>query len=412
MDNRILVVEDDINSAKMLESSLKHAGYQVSVAGNGEEAVEVYRENPFPIVITDLEMPRMGGNELIDKLNEAEDPPIIFVTTAHHSPELIIEIMKKGAYDYIIKPIDINELNMRVKRAFETAKLRRANTIMEKEKVIRLENQLEWYHWQERATSRDNLSSNETIFTSLQTSFNQGAGFGALLVLINMISQTAEKSGDKYIIDANLYDMVKENAQMSGKALETFGVIQHLISKDIQLRQSSATEVKKMLQEIVRETKPFAERSGTNVILSDTGIREESSLVEINENYLQRALTEALMNAYKFSKKKTDIIVLMKVVDGYLNITFINTPTKDELNREGIPMEYENLVFEPFFRLRKSIKEEYKTLDFGLGLTLLEKIIARHGGKTSINNITDHMDLTRDPVLRVSMTITIPTAEQ
>ncbi len=68
-------------------------------------------------------------------------------------------------------------------------------------------------------------------------------------------------------------------------------------------------------------------------------------------------------------------------------------PVRNSKGFEGIPFEYENLVFEPFFRLSEFTLEQFNTLDYGLGLTIVEKIIMKLGGKISVSNIVDYSNL-------------------
>jgi len=74
----------------------------------------------------------------------------------------------------------------------------------------------------------------------------------------------------------------------------------------------------------------------------------------------------------------------------------------------GIPKEYEKVVFEPFYRLSKLVYEKYNTLDFGIGLTFVEKIVARHGGEIFAENIVDYSDITKDPQVKVNLMISLP----
>jgi signal transduction histidine kinase len=88
----------------------------------------------------------------------------------------------------------------------------------------------------------------------------------------------------------------------------------------------------------------------------------------------------------------------------------LSEPEKGSEGILGVPPEYEKIVFEPFYRLSKLVYEQFKTLDFGLGLTLIEKIIIKHGGDVVLKNIIDHSDIKREPLFKVSLTITLPLA--
>lgn len=102
---------------------------------------------------------------------------------------------------------------------------------------------------------------------------------------------------------------------------------------------------------------------------------------------------------------------MIALKEGSLEISFLNKPLPNEDGVLGIPMEYEYIIFEPFFRLTKTVSDGYDTLDFGLGLTIVEKIILRHQGKVRIGNIQDYTDISKGPAVKVNCVITIPLSE-
>ena len=96
------------------------------------------------------------------------------------------------------------------------------------------------------------------------------------------------------------------------------------------------------------------------------------------------------------------------LITAIIAISMINEPEKSDEGIVGIPVEYGKVVFEPFYRLSKIVFEQYSTLDFGLGLTLIEKIVNKHGGEVYAENLIDHTDLKREPQTKVNLTITLP----
>ena len=89
-------------------------------------------------------------------------------------------------------------------------------------------------------------------------------------------------------------------------------------------------------------------------------------------------------------------------------VSVINDPEKSDEGIIGIPVEYEKVVFEPFYRLTKVVHEQYNTLEFGLGLTLVEKIVAKQGGEVMARNIVDHSDTRRESQVKVNVSLTMP----
>ena len=156
MNNKILIAEDSGVLRKLLTDLLEEAGYTVHAVENGKLALEKLSSELFQVIITDIEMPVMDGSELIDNINAMEEQPVIIVLTSHDESDMIVDIMKKGVFDYLIKPVKKRDLLLRIKNAFKISELNRLKKISEKEKLIRLENQLEWYKLIERMSRKEN----------------------------------------------------------------------------------------------------------------------------------------------------------------------------------------------------------------------------------------------------------------
>src|SRR5256884_6438087 len=122
---RVLIVDDDPASRRLLEVRLRPLECDVSTAGNGEQALSAIRKDPPDLVLLDLQMPQMGGIEVLRTLRkEGINIPII-VITAHGSIETAVEAMKEGAYDFITKPVDANHFDIVVRKALEREGLKR-----------------------------------------------------------------------------------------------------------------------------------------------------------------------------------------------------------------------------------------------------------------------------------------------
>ena len=116
---RILVVDDERDARSGLQKLLSADGYTVDVAEDGIAALAVAAEHPPDIVVTDVDMPRMDGIELIQKLHEQDKDLPIIVTTAITDLAPAVAAMRAGAEDYLAKPIDIDALSLIVERALE-----------------------------------------------------------------------------------------------------------------------------------------------------------------------------------------------------------------------------------------------------------------------------------------------------
>ncbi|MCP4131595.1 MAG: response regulator [bacterium] len=405
---RILVVEDNERSATTIKDALVNGGYEVAIANNGQSALDMFKEASFEVVITDIEMPVMDGNELISQLIKFPVEPLIFVLTGHEETDYIIDTMRKGVYDYLIKPIAINELLVKVERAFDAVEVKKTEAIMEKEKIIRLENQLEWYQWEDRVQKKDIKGVDKSLFHSLQTSFNQGAGFGSLITIANLILSSAEKEGEHYKIDAGIFDLLEDNVRMSEKALNSIRQINNIANRDLEMEDMTFPEFYEFIKKIVAETQKFADIRHQNIFLSDPKKIRDDIVIKVTPKYFHDAFYEALLNGCKFSEENTNIIVIMEAEADGIIISIINDPLVDQEGRKGVPIEYENIIFEPFFRLSKLVHVNYDSLDFGLGLTVVESVVKKMGGKVKISNIKDYSGLSKGSEVKVNLRISLP----
>jgi len=122
---RVLIVDDDPASRRLLEVRLRPLECDVATAGNGEQALAAIRKDVPDLVLLDLQMPKMGGIEVLRAVRkEGIDVPTI-VITAHGSIETAVEAMKEGAHDFITKPVDGNHFDIVVRKALERERLKR-----------------------------------------------------------------------------------------------------------------------------------------------------------------------------------------------------------------------------------------------------------------------------------------------
>jgi two-component system, NtrC family, response regulator AtoC len=122
---RILIADDEANMRWALDKALSKAGYEVVTAENGPTALESIRSERPDLVLLDLKMPKMDGIEVLREIKAIVPDILVIMMTAHGSTPTAVEAMKLGAYDFIIKPFDIEELLLTVDKALEVGVLRR-----------------------------------------------------------------------------------------------------------------------------------------------------------------------------------------------------------------------------------------------------------------------------------------------
>ncbi len=133
MEETILLVDDEENTRTALSIALKREGYNVLSASNGEDGMEILDKSPVDIVLTDLKMPGVTGIELLKYASGRYPDVMVIVITGYASVESAITAMKDGAFDYITKPIKLEEVKITLKQACEKRNLLIENLLLKQQ---------------------------------------------------------------------------------------------------------------------------------------------------------------------------------------------------------------------------------------------------------------------------------------
>jgi DNA-binding NtrC family response regulator len=125
MPEPILIVEDDNTIRVTVGNFLARQGFDVEVAEDGAQALAFLKERSFSLVLLDLRLPDMNGLDILARIKESDDQPLVVIMTAYPEVRTAVAALKAGAYDYINKPFDLEDLQELIRRACETQRLRR-----------------------------------------------------------------------------------------------------------------------------------------------------------------------------------------------------------------------------------------------------------------------------------------------
>jgi signal transduction histidine kinase len=347
MKNKILVVDDEPGLRDMFSFALGKEGYEVLTASNGEEGIKkVTEKEGIDIVITDIMMPGMNGIAVLGKIKEINPEIEVIVATGFGSMETAIECLRNGAYDYITKPININEILILLKKALETKELK--SQLVSMKKLDKLKDEL--------------LSM---ITHELRTPLT--SVMGAVKLLMGNFIPDAEKEELLAIVDKNaqkiriLIDAILDYSKMEAGFWK-------LNKQDV-----SAMEI---INSSIKQIKPLAEIEKIGIIqhqsLSGQKYSSENTIVNCDPEQIGRVLINFLSNSLKYTQENGKIAVWHDITDE--GIKFVV-----EDNGKGISKENIGRVFDKFYRVDNSVgRKEY---GLGLGLAICKKIIELHGGK-------------------------------
>lgn len=408
-NKKILLVDDEPDCLDLLKDFLEKNDLKIDTAENGLSGLELCKKHKYEIIITDINMPIMNGVEFISNIQKLDYTPIVIVMSALTDFKIAIDVMKKGAYDYLSKPVNIEDLLMKIRNAFEIHELRKTKDILEKERIIRLEKQLEFLNWKERFLKNDTKITDENLFENMHRSFTQGYGFGNLVSIGSLLISTAKESENGILINPKIFKSLKKNIEISEKALDEFLSITQIGTTEFKFKEISFNELYEILNNKIEDFSSQVRIKKQKIIINEF-LSCPKCRIQINDKYFNECIEELILNALKFSKPESKIIIIIEKDDKELSINFINEPENFENNesQNGIPFGYENLIFEPFFRLTKTIQEDYNTLDFGLGLSKIEMIIKKHNGKITTQNLSDFTDVSKKPIIKINFKISFP----
>ena len=133
MPAKILIIDDDSSLRRVLEYNLQQEGYEVQTAADGESGLRLFAEQAPAIVITDLKMPGMSGFQLLSAVKERSPATVVIVLTAFGAIDTAVEAMKLGAFDYLTKPFNREELKLTVRKGLQLQGLSEENRLLKEE---------------------------------------------------------------------------------------------------------------------------------------------------------------------------------------------------------------------------------------------------------------------------------------
>ena len=131
--NRIIVADDEESMRWVLSKALKRKGFSVDLAKDGEEALALVNANPYDLAILDIKMPGLSGLELLDRVKEMKSDLLVVIMTAEASMKNAIEAMKRGAYDYITKPFDLDVIDAIIEKIDRAREMTSQVTMLKEE---------------------------------------------------------------------------------------------------------------------------------------------------------------------------------------------------------------------------------------------------------------------------------------
>lgn len=126
----ILIVDDEKDIVQLMSETLNQWGYHTITARDGQEALEKFRQKPVDVVVTDLKLPGMDGVKLLEEIKQIDEETEVIVITGYPAVNSAVEAMKRGAHDYLIKPIDMSEFKLKLEQGLEKKDLKQSMSML------------------------------------------------------------------------------------------------------------------------------------------------------------------------------------------------------------------------------------------------------------------------------------------
>lgn len=338
--------EEGFRDLMVLEFGLR--GYETITAANGEQGVVRVKGQEFDVVVSDVTMPRMGGCEALATIKELQPKVEVIMVTGHATLDTAIDSMKKGAYDYITKPFQIEDLARLVERALEKKRLH------EQVNELQVISQL-------KSAFLANMSH------ELRTPMNAILGYTSLILdkAYGDVPEKQEKALKRIEINAkNLLEVINNILDLSKLSAGKMPVYME------------SCNLSSLVAEVIGTVEALAQTKHLNLITeSDVGA---DVLIHTDKTKLKQILINLLGNAIKFTET------------GEVALKVEKSPEKEavliRVRDTGIGISQENLpiLFEEFKQVDSSSTRERGGT--GLGLSITKKLIALLGGSIHVES--------------------------
>ncbi|MCZ6689761.1 MAG: response regulator [Planctomycetota bacterium] len=384
MAERVLVVDDESSVCQLIQETLEHEGYEVTSADSAKRALTEIRKAEFSLLISDIRMPEMDGIALLQKVRECSPDTEIILLSAVVEVDVAVSALKLGAFDYIAKPFNLDELIVKTKQALEHRRLVHQNRqhLVDREQTIRTEAQqfgaAGAFLWGMRGRERgfDRLSPMGVLSASVAHELNNP--LSAILGFSDLILAAGQGA-----------DQTRKNAKLIREQGERIRhVTQHLLGLS---RDWSSERLVQDLNEVADEALLLAEPHlftfGKIEVVKDFSAEDLSC--PIDRAQVQQVLLQLMINAAQAMSEGGRITIRTYSEDRSEEGLGMGFSVSD--TGPGIPLEDQERVFKPFVTTWRG--------RMGLGLKICTDIVQAHGGT---------IDLVRDPDEGASFRVWFP----
>lgn len=406
----IFVVDDDPVNLAILKPVFRQTTHEVAFFSDAHSALAAYQPGKVDLIISDFYMPGMDGSDLLRQLRRL-DPDVGFVyLTSNQNLQMAVEMVKAGADDHIVKPIQPDELLARVRKNLDDTRqrqlLRRFQAEMEEEQ---LENQA-IVNWRLMYATKETRQIEQAIVLMNRT-MNQAGGFIWADILKSLVP---DDQSDTVTLPREVINLVLEAARQYKDLFDLLRLIGELNTMDLDLVVLETAELIDEVQTFIDgRLLPLLAKYGRPVrFMSPSQLLPARYQVDLGQ--LKAVLFELTVNAIKYSPPESDVMLGWQqshiLQDIPLVFSLANRPAETQALHnnawriQGIPREYSEQVFELFYTLNAfPVHLEEEQWSNGTGLHIARKLMHRMGGWIQNHNIIDYTGLAPQPYVEFNL---------
>ncbi|HEY7350920.1 MAG TPA: response regulator [Ktedonobacterales bacterium] len=384
---RILVVDDEPGVLTTIQAILKMEGYDVRGAASGHDALNILREQAFDLILTDLRLGSDDGLEMLAELRKLAPDTVAIVLTGYASLESAIEAMRQGAYDYLVKPTDVEELKLTVARALERQRLQRelAERVGELEsanqKIQRFNSDLRRQVGAATEALQQKIDELAQAKAALEDAQQQQNLFLAMVAHELMNPATAIIGYAQYAgqpnqkperITGSIGSIVSQGERLK-RLIRDLQDISRLATGQFELQRTSC-DLFALVSDTIEQFRSTHTSHHFTLITQEDASNLQGSY---DRDRIIQAFGNLLDNAVKYSDSDTMVTVRLWTDEGWDCLS-----VHDE--GMGIAPEAQAHLFKPFGRLEPARSRKIK--GSGLGLYITKGIIEAHDGQLLIES--------------------------
>jgi signal transduction histidine kinase len=361
MEDRILVVDDEKEIRELLLKALTRLShFRVELAEDGEEALKKIEQENFDLVLTDLKMPKMDGLQLVAEIAKSKPDILTVLMTGHGTIDSALEAMKEGASDYLMKPLNLEEMIVRLRKVLE-----------ERQRFVKLR---DFAAYLERANQElKKIDEMKSEFVSI-ASHELRTPLSTIKNAVQLILRG--KAGEINETQANFLSIAEKNIIRLTNIVNNLLDLSRIESGKIGIKFEEL-DLRGPIDFIVSSLKPQAD--GKSIHLR-TEVPKELPPVYGDREKIERILMNLIGNALKFTPEGGEVAVSAKLVDGSTNDVAVSVRDSGI----GIPADQLERIFEKFSQAKGSLHRSVSGT--GLGLAITKGLVEAHQGMICVES--------------------------